>query len=289
MLRPIFICAGLVLAGLGSASARAEDAPAQTAAAQQSTTQPQAEQAPPEQALPSPKEWLAERQAEMEAYEISLEAEKPRKLVLQSRSLLNWSNAERGADVGAVFLWTDRGRPQLIACAFGRDKLLRHEFHSLSTEPIVAQRGGEAVHRFGPGIAWQELPAAPGAGEAAPPPAKQRALRLTQMRRQAERFRVVMGGKQPVEMRQLTQPVYRTPAELEDDEALFAFVQGTDPECVLLLQATAEGKWQYCLTRQTKWPLKAELDGKEVADFLSIGRTPPESPFFVLKPPSAAE
>ena len=281
------------MACVGNAAATAEEAPvqpvaAQPAAAQQSTTQPRAEQPQAEQALPSPKEWLAKRQAEFEAYEISLEAEKPRKLILESRSLLNWSNAERGADVGAVFLWTDRGLPQLIACAFGRDKLLRHEFHSLSTEPIVAQRGGEAVHRFGSGAMWQQLPAALGAGEAAPP-AKQRALRLTQMRRQAERFRVVMGGKQPAQMRLLTQPVYRTPAELEDDMALFAFVQGTDPECVLMLEATAEGKWQYCLTRQTKWPLKVELDGKEVADFPSLGRTPAESPFFVLKPPAAAE
>jgi len=256
------------MAGLGNAAAQPSEA---------------------EQSQPSPKEWLAQRQAEFEAYEISLEAEKPRQLVLESRSLLNWSNAERGADVGAVFLWTDRGRPQLIACAFGRDKLLRHEFHSLSTEPIVAQRGGEAVHRFGPGALWQELPAAQGAGEAVPPPAKQRALRRTQMRRQAERFRVVMGGKQPAEMRQLTQPIYRTPAELEDDIALFAFVQGTDPECVLMLEATSEGKWRYGLMRQTKWPLKVELDSNEVADFPSISRTPAESPFFVLKPPAAAE
>jgi hypothetical protein len=260
------------MAGLGNAAAQPSEA----------------EQAQPEQSQPSPKEWLAERQAEMEAYEILLGAEKPRTLVLESRSLLNWSNAERGADVGAVFLWTDRGRPEMIASAFGRDKLLRHEFHSLSTEPLVARRGDEEVHRFGPGVAWQELSAEPEAGKARPP-AKQRALRLTQMRRHAERFRVVMGGKQPVEMRLLTQPVYRTPAELEDDLALFAFVQGTDPECVLLLQATAEGKWQYCLTRQTKWPLKVELDGVEITDYRSLSRTPAESPFYVLKPPAAKE
>ena len=90
-------------------------------------------------------------------------------------------------------------------------------------------------------------------------------------------------------MRLLTQPVFRTTAELTDDVALFAFVQGTDPECVLLLEATAEGKWHYALTRQTKWPLKVELDGNEVVDFPSIGRTPAESPFVVLTPPSASK
>jgi hypothetical protein len=263
MLRFILIWAGLTVAGLANAGL--------AAGAEEPPSQPEA----------SPKEWLAERQAEFEAYEFSLGAEEPRKLTLESRSLLNWSNAERGADVGAVFLWTDKGRPQLIACAFGRGELLRHEFHSLSTEPMAAERGADSVHRFGPGIAWQELPAAPAAS-------KQRALRLTQMRRQAQRFRVVMGGKQPSEMRLLTQPVYRTPAELEADVAIFAFVQGTDPECVLLLEATAEGKWRYAVTRQTNWPLEVELDGNQIADFPSISRTPPESPFFVLKPPGAA-
>ena len=279
MLRSIFLCAGLVIAGLGNAAGRVEDPPAQPAAG---GTQA-------EQALPSPKEWLADRQKEFAAYEISVGDEKPRKLVLESRSLLNWSNAERGAEVGAVFLWTDGGRPQLIASAFGRDKLLRHEFHSLSTELIAAGRGGAAVHRFGPGALWQELPARSSAEKTLPPPAQQRALRLTQMRRQAERFRVVMGGKQPSEMRLLTQPLYRTPAELEDDMSLFAFVQGTDPECLLTLEATSEGKWRYGLTRQTKWPLKVELDGNQVANFPGVGRTPAESPFFVLKPPAALE
>ncbi len=236
---------------------------------------------PPAQPQASPKEWLAERHAEIAAYEFLWGTDNPRKLTLESRSLLNWSNAERGADVGAVFLWTDKGRPQLIACAFGRDRL-RHEFHSLSTDPIVGQRDGKVVHRFQPGVAWEDLPEAPKT-------AKQRSLRLTQMRRQAERFRVVMGGKQSTEMRLLTQPVYRTPAELADDVALFVFVQGTDPECVLQLEASAEGKWRYAISRQTKWPLKVELDGKQVAELPGLGRTPPDSPFVVLKPPSAVE
>lgn len=263
MIRYVLIWAGLTLAGLwnAGAAARAEDPPAAPEA--------------------SPKEWLVERQAEFAAYEFSREGGEPRKLLLESRSLLNWSNAERGADVGALFLWTDKGRPQLIACAFGREKL-RHEFHSLSTGPIAGQRDAKAVHRFGPGLAWQALPDAPA-------PAKQRTLRLTQMRRQAERFRVVMGGKQPAEMRLLTQPLFRTAAELADDVALFVYVQGTDPECVLLLEATAEGKWNFALTRQTKWPLFVELDGNQVADFRSLGKTPAESPFVVLKPPSAVE
>ena len=189
--------------------------------------------------------WREERHAEFQGYRFYHDETKTQ-LVMEVRSVLNWSNAERGADVGAVFLWTDGGRPELIACAFGRGKFLRHEFHSLSEQPLIAEREGQEIHRFAAGVAWQPLAGAPS-------PAKQRALRLAQMRRQAERFRVVMGDKDPAEMRLLTQPVFRTAAELEDDTAVFVFVQGTDPECVLLLQATGDGKWQYALTRQTKW------------------------------------
>lgn len=96
----------------------------------------------------SPSEWLRQRQAEFEEYRFEVEAPKPLELTMESRSILNWSNAERGADVGGVFLWTKGGLPQLIACAFGRGKFLRHEFHSLSTEPIAAERSGAAIHRF---------------------------------------------------------------------------------------------------------------------------------------------
>jgi hypothetical protein len=216
----------------------------------------------------------------MEQYEFTLDQASQR-LDLQPRSLLNWSNAERGADVGALFLWTDKGRPQLIACAFGRDRSLRHEFHSLSETSLSARRDGSEIHRFDPGLAWQMLPQAPAA-------AKERPLRLAQMRRQAQRFRVVMGNRDAAEMRLLTQPLYRSPAELDEDIALFVFVQGTDPECVLQLQVAAEGVWQYAITRQTKWPVRVDLDGKVVAEYPSIGKTPAGSPFLVLTPPAAA-
>ena len=139
------------------------------------------------------------------------------------------------------------------------------------------------MHRFQPGIEWRNL-------SSAPPAAKGRALRLAQMRNQAKRFRVIMGDKEPAEMRMLTQPVFRSPVESESDVGLFAFVQGTDPECMLLLDATTDGTWRYALTRQTKWALKVELDGQQVAEFASVGRNAGgQSPFLVLKPPAAEE
>jgi hypothetical protein len=220
-------------------------------------------------------QWFDERKADFQEYDFQREAARPAKLTMEPRSLLNWSNPERGSGYGALFLWTDEGRPQMIACAFEWGGSLKHEFHSLSTDPISGQRGGNPVHRFAAGLEFKSLPGAP-------QPAGQRALRLTQMRRLAERFRVTMGNKEWSETRLLPQPVFRSPMSLEDDVAVFAFVQGTDPECTLLLEATPEKQWRYALARQTKWGLKVELDGKPIWDVAPLGRPQPQSPFVVL-------
>lgn len=49
---------------------------------------------------------------------------------------------------------------------------------------------------------------------------------------------------------------------------MFAFVQGTDPEMLLLLEAVAEDdrppRWQYAFARATTGGLEVQLDGKLV-------------------------
>jgi hypothetical protein len=111
------------------------------------------------------------------------------------------------------------------------------------------------------------------------------------MRRLAERFEVSivalkMGAPVPAVMRLLSQPVYRSPAAAADDTALFLYVQGTDPEAVLTLQATAGGKWRYALTRQTKAAVKASFDDNQVLD-LPIFKPEKDSAFLVVTPPEA--
>jgi hypothetical protein len=224
------------------------------------------------------------------SYRFAFEGLQTKTLTLDKQSLLNWSNPERATFNGAVFLWTCAGRPELIANAYGRGPWLRHEFHSLSTEPMIAERDGSRMHRFQPGIQWRDL--ADG-----PEPAASRPLRLAQMRRQAERFRATvfvqksMGEKEPAELRLLTQPVYRSPESAAEDVALFLFVQGTDPECVLMLEATANKSWRYALARQTRAALQANLDGKQVLDVPTyLPQAPePDSAFLVVTPPEARE
>ncbi len=234
-------------------------------------------QQPATSAVAQGKSWLQRRQAEFAEYRFQRELAGPVQLTMEPQSLLNWTNPERGTGEGALFLWTDRGQPQLIACAFEWAGSVKHEFHSLSTESIAAERGAKAVHTFGPGIEWLPLPKAP-------PPSAERGLRLTQMRRLAERFAVQVGHTEWSPTRLLPQPVFRSPESTADDYGVFVFVQGTDPECVLLLRASGEREWRYALARQTKFGLRATLDRQPIWD-----RRPnqqpqrdPKTPFLVL-------
>lgn len=210
------------------------------------------------------------RQAEFAEFVLSREAEPPIPLTLEPQSVLNWSNPERGTRDGALFLWTDQGRPQMLVCAYEFNDRLKQEFHSLSTEPIVAERAGQTVHRFSPGVEWKDLPDAPKA-------VAQRGLRLTQMRRMAERFRVSLSK---AETRLLPQPVFRSPATAATDVAVFVFVQGTDPECTLLLEITPENDWRYALARQTRWGIRVHLDDRQVWEEAAFAKT--DAPFLVL-------
>ena len=104
------------------------------------------------------------------------------------------------------------------------------------------------------------------------------------MRRLAERFAVEVGHTQWSPTRLLPQPVFRSPVSTTDDYGVFAFVQGTDPECVLLLWANAEAEWRYALARQTKFGLRATFDGKPIWD-QSPNHQPlrdPKTPLLVL-------
>ena len=239
---------------------------------------------PGEPPLPDPKEWLSERAGEFATYRFEVEGAPQKTLTLEPKPF-KWSNPERNTIYGATFVWTREGRPELIGSAYGRAQYLRHEFHSLSTEPIVAERSGKQVHRFPPGIEWRELPGAP-------EPAASYALRLTQMRRQAERFEMTMILRRPTEihhpLRLLPTPLYRSPESARDEVAVFVFVQGTDPECALLLETKPDKTWRYAFARQNEGSLQAELDGKQVLDMRPYG-TPPitERAFITVRPPEA--
>lgn len=175
---------------------------------------------------------------------------------------LRWANNARGSEDGLTILYVDKGRPVATACLYPWDKRLIHDFQSLSENLVVARRSERVVWQpKAPGVIFAEIPGAP-TPEGTP------AQRLRQMKNLAEQFQSSMLGWKTdstdrEELRLLTRPLYRY--EPQDkaliDGAVFAFVMGTDPESLLLIEAVKVNEsstWRYAFARRTS----GELEGR---------------------------
>jgi hypothetical protein len=196
------------------------------------------------------------------------------KTPLPPQPVLRWRNVARGQEGEAMMVvWAHNGRPLAMASIYPWRGKLCHEFDSLSRENKLIARDKDQVI-WSPSSAGVEFKDMPGS----PKPAKKLAERLRQMKAIAERFRATMTGWQGddtdrEELRLMPRPLFRydlTNAKEPDpnllDGALFGYVQGTDPEVVLVLEAigTAEkAAWQYALVRATSGGLEVKL-GAEV-------------------------
>jgi hypothetical protein len=172
---------------------------------------------------------------------------------LVAEPVLKWSNPAAGEIHGNVFLWTSRGRPVVVGALFKwftPHTHMSHEFHSLAETPLAGRYDQREVWKSSEaGVTFAPL-------AAAPPPAETPAQRLIQMRRLARELTAIKRDREGSvgELRLLTQPVYRyaDPAGGVIDGALFAFVQGTDPEVFVLFEARSEGgtpRWTFAAAR----------------------------------------
>jgi len=193
--------------------------------------------------------------------------ERPFKFV--EAPVLRWANPVGGAKDGTVFVWTDRGRPQAVLQLFTYDDdHFSHEWQSLADRPLTAERAGAAVWTPAePALQFQELkdvdvPAATAGG------------RLRQMKSLAAKFSSTFTGfaqsPTPVELRLLTQPLYRYEPGADSklvDGALFAFAQGTDPQMLLALEARTDGttpRWEFAFARMASGSVVGRYGQKEV-------------------------
>jgi len=193
---------------------------------------------------------------------------------LRAQPVLRWRNVARGQEGEAMMVvWAHQGRPIAVASIFPWEGFMCHEFDSLSREnKLIARDKGKVI--WSPATAGVEFKDVPGA----PRPAKTPAERLRQMKAIAGRFQAKMTGwlgddTDQENLRLLPRPLFRydlagvkEPAPNLLDGALFAYVMGTDPEVVLVLEAvgTAEkAAWQYAFVRSTSGGLEVKLD-KEV-------------------------
>jgi len=190
-----------------------------------------------------------------------------------------WTNPTKGGGQhGAVFIWTHQGRPMVVGSIFahpteGKRKLV-HEFHSLVSEVFYPECRDDDPNTWQPkaGLTLQPFPDAPSPD---PSPSK----RLLQMRSLGRQFGgyTVDWRKERWELRLLPQPLYRyeKPKANIIDGALLALVTdaGTDPEILVLLEATKDDGWRYGLARFTDSSYYVNLNKKEV---LAVVRGTPE-------------
>jgi hypothetical protein len=189
---------------------------------------------------------------------------------LHPEPVLQWSNPIAGALYGNVYLWTAHGRPEVVASIhkwYSPQRLLEHEFLSLSLGTFVGERNGVPVWNPGrPGVELKPLPDAP-------VPAGTPAQRLRQMRDLSKEFAARQTNRNGIDrdLRLLTQPLYRYESEKTEgdliDGALFTFALGTDPQAMLVLEARrVDGAplWQYSLVRMNSVHLRATYRKREV-------------------------
>lgn len=183
--------------------------------------------------------------------------------------VLRWRDVVRGQEGEAMLVvWPHNGRPVAMAGIYPWDKKMYHEFDSLSRGAKLTARDKDRAI-WSPGTAGVEFKDVP----KGPKPAKTAAERLRQMKAVAEGFQARMTGWQADDsdqeaLRLLPRPLYRydfTAAKDPDpnllDGALFAYVQGTDPEVVLVLEAVgtaAQADWQYAFARATSGGLEVK-------------------------------
>ena len=207
---------------------------------------------------------------EAAGYEFFLDEKREQRLVLQQKPVLTWTNAEKY--MGAVFIWTYGGRPEVIGCIGSHqnkpdESNVFHEFHSLSLKPLPPVKFGGGIREWTPSRPGLELKPVDGA----PHPGDSERVRLTQMRNIAREFSGAMKDNSDVtELRLLTQPIvrYKSPERGVRDGAIFALVwKGTDPEILLVLEdrnGEADEAWQYALARFNFREMWAKRNDREV-------------------------
>ena len=193
-------------------------------------------------------------------------------LELVQSPLMRWSNPAVGRVYGSVYLLTDENRPQAIICPykwFSPYTGFEMECRSLSAIGVKGVRGGKTVwSTTRPGIEWQLVPSYPPVGQTATE--RQRQLKTIAQEFTAELLdiRTNQDGEDQ-RLRQLTQPVFRYECLSQNvlEGGVVAFVVGTDPELLLLIEAIeSEGDrfWQYALARMNSDRLAVHHREKEV-------------------------
>lgn len=211
---------------------------------------------------------------------------------LELRCVLRWANLTRGSVDGATYIWIENGRPKATACVYPWAGMLCDNFQSLAEGKVTAVLNGGAAWRCEkPGVVFRAVPRAS-------QPEKSSSGRIRQMKALASRFHTTLlswnaAESDREELRMLPRPVYQYEHDGVAEGAIFAFVQGTDPEAFLLLEVRPrrqngpqEYEWQFALARRTSGSLETSYDDELVwkAERLADYGDPKQPHFQVTRP-----
>ena len=180
---------------------------------------------------------------EAEAYRIYLDPGRNQPLELQADPIFKWQNlTNQGGQLGAIYVWSQRGRPEVIGTIFsqpegGRRNVI-HEFHTLAVKELTVDSPEDCARKWKPKGVFSMQPLI-----AAPPVAETALRRNTQMRNLSKEFKAfTQKESERVELRLAPQPVIRYQPNSPDvlDGAIFAFLSsaaGTDPEMMVMIEA----------------------------------------------------
>jgi len=193
------------------------------------------------------------------------------KLRLVDSPVMRFSNPVVGEFYAHLFIWTNQGRPEAAVSIqnwYSPRRALHLELQSLATRPLTAEYKQQRF--WDPGEAGVTLTVIPDS----PVPAPAAPARLREMRQLAREFNVRIkavnrGGDIDEELRLLAQPIYRYASNdsAVRDGAIFAFVRGTDPELLLLIEAHGRNgsvTWQYAFAPMNSFEFHAFHRNHEV-------------------------
>ena len=234
-------------------------------------------------------------------------------VAMRTNPLLRWNEPTRRSHDGTLWAWGREGRPQVLLSlehyphpSFG--PVWSYELVSLS-DGLVGATGAKGFSRLTadyqqvegegllpwatqkPGLELRAFPDAPVPGKSEPERLRQ--IKALSMRLSACQFDGE--GRERTELRLLPHAIdrYSAPSSGLIDGAICLFVYGTNPEVVLIIEATRHGqsspRWEYGLTRLTGGRPSVSLDKKEVWNPIPIGGIAPDNSYMsrVLVPKSA--
>lgn len=240
---------------------------------------------------PAPDRNVAFMMSTAKAYDPQIGTSTNRKLTLFPRPVLKWTNPVSGIEHGVLVLWHEDERPAVFAQVFklpAPQNLWLHEGQSVIAQPLEFFLPGKTVWSPSPATAEYKVLSK------VDDPAGQPSARLVQARAIARRFTASedfrtteQSAPSRFELRLIPQPVYQYTSEKQGvlSGAVFAFVNGTDPEVLLVLEGFRDGDkagWRYLLAPMTCWAVAASWDGIPVWKVEEqLGKTGREDPYYV--------